>query len=128
MRNGGDWESLNELAKYRDFLDALPYYVTVDDTLFTHSGGVYGKDPADFMNSYSNREEFVWSRTAPKKGAGLSEWSQTLKRSVFGHTPRSAMPYRIGDSVCIDSGAYTTGTLTAYNSTYEWFTQFELEV
>ena len=127
VRNGGDWESLNELAKYRDFLDALPYYVTVDDTLFTHSGGVYGKDPADFMNSYSNREEFVWSRTAPKKGAGLSEWSQTLKRSVFGHTPRSAMPYRIGDSVCIDSGAYTTGTLTAYNSTYHTFMSFSAE-
>ena len=127
VRNGGDWESLNELAKYRDFLDSLPYYVTVGDTLFTHSGGVYGKNPADYMYSYSNREAFVWSRTAPKKGSGLAKWSQTLKKSVFGHTPKSPMPYKVGDSICIDSGAYSTGTLTSYNSRYDTFMSFEAE-
>ena len=127
VRNGGDWENLNELSKYRDFLDSLPYYVTVNDTLFTHSGGVYGKDPADFMNSYSNREAFVWSRTAPQNGSGLAKWSQTLRKSVFGHTPQSSMPYRIGDAICIDSGAYSTGTLTSYNSRYNTFMSFDAE-
>jgi hypothetical protein len=127
VRNGGDWENLNELAKYRDFLDSLPYYVTVGDTLFTHSGGVYGRDPADFMDSYSNREAFVWSRTAPKKGSGLAKWSQTLKKSVFGHTPQSVMPYRVRDSICVDTGAFATGTLTAYNSCYNTFMSFDAE-
>jgi hypothetical protein len=48
-----------------------------------------------------------------------------LKKSVFGHTPKSALPYAVEDSICIDTGAFQTGTLTAYNSTYDWFTQFE---
>jgi hypothetical protein len=128
ISNGGSSADMDNMESYAGWLRSLPYYVTVGDTLFTHSGGVYGKNPADSMNSCSNREGFVWSRTAPLRGAGLSKWSQTLKKSVFGHTPKSAMPYKVGDSICIDSGAYHFGVLTAYNSTYDWFTQFELEV
>ena len=127
VSNGGSVADMNDMEAYADWLRSLPYYVTVGDTLFTHSGGVFGKNPADFMNSYSNREAFVWSRTAPKKGAGLSRWSQTLKKSVFGHTPKSAKPYRVGDSVCIDSGGYHFGVLTAYNATFNTFNQFEAE-
>lgn len=124
ISNGGSSTDMDNMEEYASWLRSLPYYVTVGDTLFTHSGGVYGKDPAKYMNSCTNREGFVWSRTAPLRGAGLSKWTQTLKRSVFGHTPRSAMPYRIGDSVCIDSGGFTTGTLTAYNSSQDTFWQF----
>jgi len=127
VSNGGSAADMENMGMYADWLRSLPYYVTVGDTLFTHSGGVFGKNPADFMNSCSNREGFVWSRTAPKRGSGLSKWSQTLKRSVFGHTPRSAMPYKAGDSICIDSGAYRTGTLTSYNSRYNTFMSFEAE-
>jgi hypothetical protein len=116
------------MGEYADWLRSLPYYVTVGSTLFSHSGGVYGKDPADYMNSNSGREAFVWSRLAPRVGSGLEKWSQNLKKSVFGHTPRSAMPYQVGDSICVDTGAFQTGTLTSYNSTYDWFTQFELGV
>ena len=127
ISNGGSSADMDNMEAYVEWMRSLPYYVTVGDTLFTHSGGVYGKDPAKYMNSQSNREGFVWSRTAPKKGAGLSKWSQTLKRSVFGHTPRSAMPYIAGDSICIDSGAYHFGVLTAYDSCYNTFMQFEAE-
>ena len=125
VSNGGSVADMEDMEAYADWLRSLPYYVTVGDTLFTHSGGVFGRNPADFMNSHSNREGFVWSRTAPKKGAGLSKWSKTLKRSVFGHTPKSAMPYRVGDSICIDSGAYHFGVLTTYNSAYNTFMSFE---
>jgi hypothetical protein len=127
ISNGGSSADMDDMEAYVNWLRSLPYYVTVDDTLFTHSGGVYGRDPADFMDSHSNREAFVWSRTAPKKGSGLAKWSQTLKKSVFGHTPKSAMPYKVGDSICIDSGGFATGTLTAYNSTQNTFWQFTVE-
>lgn len=125
VSNGGSAADMDEMEEYVGWMRSLPYYVTAGDTLFTHSGGVYGKDPAKYMNSQSNREGFVWSRTAPNRGSGLSKWSKTLKRSVFGHTPKSPMPYRVGDSICIDSGAYSTGTLTSYNSAYNTFMSFE---
>jgi hypothetical protein len=127
VSNGGDWENLNELAKYRDFLDALPYYVTVGGTLFTHSGGIFGKNPADSMTSLHNREQFVWSRSAYREGSGLNLWSKTLTKSVFGHSPRSKKAYRVGDAICIDTAAFHTGTLTAYNSTYNTFMSFDAE-
>ena len=127
ISNGGSSADMDNMEAYVNWLRSLPYYVTVGDTLFTHSGGVYGKNPADFMNSCTNREGFVWSRTAPKKGSGLAKWSQTLKKSVFGHTPKSPMPYKVGDSICIDSGAYHFGVLTAYNSRYNTFMSFDAE-
>jgi hypothetical protein len=127
VSNGGSVADMDNMEAYAGWLRSLPYYVTVGDTLFTHSGGVFGRNPANFMNSHSNREAFVWSRTAPKKGSGLAKWSQTLRKSVFGHTPKSSMPYRVGDSICIDSGAYATGTLTAYNSTYNTLMSFDAE-
>lgn len=126
--NGGDWENWKELSKYAGWLAQLPYYVTVGNTLFTHSGGVHGKNPSEFMNSHSNREQFVWSRTACRNGAGLKEWTSTFEKSVFGHSPDGDMPYSVGDSICIDTAAFCTGTLTAYNATYGWFTQFKVEV
>ena len=127
VRNGGAWEEWKELSRHADWLAQLPYYVTVGDTLFTHSGGVYGKNPSEFMDSLSNREQFVWSRTASHKGAGLKEWSNTLKKSVFGHSPDGDMPYQMGDSVCIDTAAFMTGKLTAYNATYNTFNQLVLK-
>jgi hypothetical protein len=126
VMNGGAWEEWKELFEYADWLKQLPYYVTVGNTLFTHSGGVYGKPPSEFMGSLSNREQFVWSRTACRKGAGLREWSNTLEKCVFGHSPDGAMPYLVGDSICIDTAAFCTGTLTAYNATYNTFNQFVL--
>ena len=127
VSNGGDYANLKNFQEYVPWLRSLPYFVTVGDTLFTHSGGVYGTDPRDHMNSVTNREDFVWDRSVPKRGSGLDRWTKTLKKSVFGHTPRSAMPYVAGpsdDSICIDTGCYSTGTLTAYNATYNQFTQF----
>lgn len=127
VRNGGDWENLTELAKYRTFLDTLPYYVTVGDTLFSHTGGFHGLNPAESLHSFTNREELVWSRDAAKLGSGLAKWSNTLRKSVFGHTPKSPLPYVVDDSICIDTGAFQTGTLTAYNSTYNTFVSFDVE-
>jgi len=128
VRNGGDYENLENFREYEPWLHSLPFFVTVNDTLFSHTGGFYGVDPAIFLDSEDAREQLVWAREAPSKGSGLEKWRSTLKKSVFGHSPKSAMPYRVGDAICIDTCAFDTGVLTAYNSTYSTFTQFELEV
>ena len=125
IRNGGDFENIDSLAKHADWLRELPYYITVGSTLFSHSGGFYGEDPQKYMHSEELREEFVWARSAPRKGSGLNKWSKTLTKSVFGHSPRNdGQPYRVGDSVCADSGCFFSGVLTVYNSTQDTIMTF----
>ena len=126
-RNGGDVENFSRLEKHADWIRQLPYYVTVNDTLFSHAGVFPGENPSKYMNSLTNREKFVWNRgTFLKVGPRFEEWTKTLKKCVFGHTPVSAMPYLVPNGVCIDTMSFKTGVLTAYNSTYDTFTQFEL--
>jgi serine/threonine protein phosphatase 1 len=127
VRNGGDYENLENFREYEPWLRSLPLFVTVNDTLFSHTGGFHGVDPAIFLDTEDAREQLVWAREAPSKGSGLAKWSKTLKRSVFGHTPKSAMPYVAGDAICIDTGCYHFGTLTTYNSRYNTFMSFEAE-
>lgn len=123
--NGGDWENWKELSKHAGWIERLPYYVTVGDTLFSHAGCFPGEDPALSMNTLTKREAFVWNRGSfLRDGPKLEAWSKTLKKVVFGHTPESALPYRIPDGICIDTWAFRSGTLTAYNSTYNTFNQF----
>ena len=127
IRNGGAVEDIELIEKHADWIRELPYYVTVGDTLFSHAGCLYGEDPAKYLNSVTMREELVWARTAPTLGSGLSKWSKTLKKSVFGHTPKSPLPYACDDAICIDTGCFKTGVLTSYNATYDTFNQFEAE-
>ena len=127
VRNGGDWENFEKLKPHAEWLRELPYFAKVGNTLFTHSGGIYGENPQKFMHSETLREEFVWSRHASRNGSGLVLWSNTLTRSVFGHTPRKdGKPYEVGNSICVDSGCYFSGVLTAYNSTQHTFKSFTL--
>jgi len=129
VRNGGDYANLNALEEHADWIRQLPYYVTVGDTLFSHAGVFPSSDPQLHMNSFHLREEFVWNRghfldVGPK----FEEWSPTLRKVVFGHTPRKdAQPWRIPSGVCIDSGCFFSGTLTAYNSTQDSFKQFSIK-
>jgi hypothetical protein len=128
VRNGGDWREFENLKEHAEWIRTLPYFITIGETLFTHSGGVYGKNPQDFMESFHLREEFVWSRTTPHRGSGLNKWSKTLTKSVFGHSPRKdGKPYQVGDAICLDSGCYFSGVLTAYNSTQNSIKQFQLK-
>ncbi len=125
--NGGDWENFERLKSHADWIRKLPYYSVTGDTMFSHTGGYHGVSPAGFLNSVTNREEFVWSRDACRRGSGLAKWSKTLRKSVFGHTPKGPLPYSVGDSICVDTGCYSTGVLTAYNATLDTIMQFECE-
>jgi len=126
--NGGDHENLHLLIKHEDWLRQLPYYVTVGSTLFTHAGCTPGEDPALSMNSQTRREEFIWQRQPfLTQGPQFRKWTTRLNKVVFGHTPKSPLPYRVPSGVCVDTGAFRTGVLTCYNDTQDTFNQFELE-
>jgi serine/threonine protein phosphatase 1 len=128
IRNGGAIEDIELIEKHADWIRGLPYYVTVGDTLFSHAGCHPGEDPAYSMRTNSLREQFVWMREPFLSwGPQFEKWNANLKQIVFGHTPRSPLPYRIPDGICIDTGAFQTGVLTSYNSTYNTFNQFEIE-
>lgn len=126
--NGGDWDNLDAMAPHAVWLRELPYYVTVGDTLFSHAGVFPGESPKDSMYFPMSREKFVWNRGSfLTVGPQFEKWSKTLKKVVFGHTPQSALPYQVPNGICIDTAAYHTGTLTAYNSTYNTFMSFDAE-
>lgn len=129
VNNGGDVENLELLEPHAEWLRKLPYYVTVGDTLFSHAGVFPGKDPQESMYSHAMREDFIWNR-GPflRVGPQFESWSKTLKKVVFGHTPKfeegTGLPYRIPNGVCLDSGCFFSGALTAYNATTDTFMQF----
>lgn len=125
VRNGGDYENLDKLAKFAPWLRSLPYFTTRNEVFFSHAGCYPGIDPQEYMASHSLREQFVWNRGAfLKKGPCFKEWDPRLKLAVFGHTPRSSKPYAVPDGLCIDTCAYQTGRLTAFNATTDQYFQF----
>ena len=128
IRNGGNIEELEGLKKHAEWIRELPYYVTIGDTLFAHAGCPPGKDPQTMMGTNYLREQFLWMRHPfLELGPQFEKWNPSLKKVVFGHTPKSAYPYKIPGGICIDTGAYTTGFLTAYNATKSTFFQIEPE-
>lgn len=128
VHNGGNYQELEKLQKHAGWLRELPYYVVVGDTLFTHAGCPPGKDPQTMMGTHYLREQFVWMRKPfLEQGPQFEKWNPNLKKVVFGHTPQSALPYRIPDGICIDTAAFMTGILTAYNATQDTFFQIETD-
>jgi serine/threonine protein phosphatase 1 len=128
VRNGGDWENLEALKPHAEWIRELPYYVTIGDTMFAHAGCYPGEDPQRYLQTEYLREQFIWMRQ-PFLGQGpeFEKWNPNLKKIVFGHTPESALPYRIHNGICIDTAAFRTGVLTTYNATQDTFNQFELD-
>jgi len=127
VHNGGDYENFELLAEHAGWLRQLPYYVTVGDTMFTHAGTPPGRNPQDWMATEYLRETFLWQREPfLSTGPQFEQWTPHLKKIVFGHTPKNSLPYRIPNGICIDTAAYHTRVLTAYNNTQETIMQFDL--
>ena len=127
LQNGGNFERYDEMQEHLDWLTELPVYMTIGETMFIHAGCYPGKDPFDTINA-GKTDNILWMREPfLTMGPQFEKWNPELKQVVFGHTPRSALPYRIPQGICIDTGAYHTEVLTSYNVTRNTFTQYELD-
>lgn len=129
LHNGGNFEAYGEMQEHLDWLQELPIYLTIGDTLFIH-GGIYpGKDPFETINK-GKTKNLLWMRSPFLEcGPEFEKWNSELKKVVFGHTPGDDFkPYTIpGGGICIDTGAFHSGILTAYNVTQDVFYQFTEE-
>lgn len=125
LQNGGNFEQYGEMQDHLDWISELPVYMTVGETLFTHAGIVPGRDPYELVEK-DQVDKLLWMREPfLTYGPQFEKWNPDLKQVVFGHTPKfdvgEGKPYTIPDGICIDTGAFFTNVLTAYNVTTETF-------
>jgi serine/threonine protein phosphatase 1 len=131
LRNGGNFEQFDEMREHLEWIAELPVYMTIGETMFIHAGFYPGKNPYDTINA-GKTDNILWMREPfLSMGPQFEKWNPDLKKVVFGHTPKfddaeEGKPYLIPQGVCIDTGAYFTGTLTAYNVTRDAFIQYRL--
>lgn len=128
LQNGGNFEQYAEMQEHLEWVSELPVYMTVGDTLFIHAGIVPGRDPYELVDN-GKVDTLLWMREPfLSRGPEFEKWNPELKQVIFGHTPKfeegEGLPYTIPDGICVDSGAYWTGVLTAYNVTQGSFYQF----
>lgn len=85
------------------FIEALLLYYETDTHLFVHGGIPSGKSLDTALP-----EDMLWDREFAYKGE---------KTLVVGHTPKSRVT-KLGEGniVCVDTGAYMSGVLSAYDA------------
>jgi len=127
LQNGGNFEQYDEMREHLEWVAELPVYITMNDTMFIHGGCYPGKDPYETVDC-GKVDNILWMREPfLTYGPQFEKWNPNLKKMVFGHTPRSKMPYEIPQGLCIDTGAYRTGVLTSYNVTRDTIAQFSIK-
>jgi serine/threonine protein phosphatase 1 len=129
LQNGGNFEQFGELQEHTSWFDELPIYVTIGDTLFVHAGIIPSKDPFESVER-GDVNRLLWIREPFLSiGPQFEKWNPSLKKVLFGHTPsEDSKPYTIpGGGICIDTGAFFSNVLTAYNDTQNTFYQFTLD-
>ncbi len=121
--NGGAVQVIDELEVHKEWLESLPLYHLVDRTLFVHAG-VRPHVPLDKQT----KSDLVWIRQPFLN----SDWLNVdgVDLVVHGHTPNfDGETVRTATRLCLDTGAFDTGVLTAYNYTTDQIHQFgSLEV
>ncbi len=84
------------------FIEPLQLYYETDTHIFVHGGIPNGKG----LNS-ATPEELLWDRDFSYDGE---------KTLVVGHTAKSTVTnFNHGKIICVDTGAYMTGILSAYD-------------
>lgn len=132
LQNGGNIDEMQTLFGYAPWLESLPMWVRVGDTLFVH-GGIR---PGVAMTE-QDPDDLIWIRNpflnAPDLKLGQVFPDDSVRRVVHGHSPiraiddGSTMPEVTRQRVNLDTGAYFTGVLTAFNATTNRFWAFEDE-
>lgn len=132
LQNGGNIDEMQTLFGFAPWLESLPMWLRVDDTLFVHGGIRPGvpmaeQDPDDLIwirNPFLNARDLKLGQVFP---------DNVVKRVVHGHSPIRAiddgntMPEVTNQRVNLDTGAYFTGVLTAFNASTNRFWAFEDE-
>jgi serine/threonine protein phosphatase 1 len=95
-----DMVEMHVPAEHLDFLTRLSFSISLPDVLFVHAGRRPGVPMAD-----QTQHDLLWSRPNefPEPETGLL---------VHGHTP-STLPVVRSHRICVDTGAFSTNTLTA---------------
>jgi serine/threonine protein phosphatase 1 len=127
IQNGGNFCQREEMIQeHLDWVKELPLMVRADDTIFVHAGLLPGQNPE--VTLAKNPETLLWIR-APflVNGPKLGAWTSEVKQVVHGHSIESTKPVVKNQRVNIDTGAFMTGLLTAYNVTGNTFHQVQGE-
>ena len=82
------------------FTLSLKYYHETANHVFVHGGIPDGKS-----TETATADEMLWDRSFSYQGE---------KMLVVGHTPKSRVA-KLGNIICLDTGAYATGILSAYD-------------
>lgn len=111
IQNGGAIDSLEEMRPHAEWIRQLPLFKRVDTTVFVHAG-LRPNVPLD----QQVETDLTWIRNPfLRRGAVGVEGVDLV---VHGHTPDFDEPGKIEiteNRVNIDSGAFFSGKLTAYN-------------
>jgi serine/threonine protein phosphatase 1 len=84
------------------FIESLQLYYETATHIFVHAGIPFGKDLDTAVS-----EELLWDRAFAYAGK---------KILIVGHTPKSTVSsFNEGNIICVDTGAYMTGILSAYD-------------
>ena len=107
--NGGAVTKLDELEAHKEWLEQRPLYRLIDRTLFVHAG-VRPHVPLDKQEMF----DLIWIRQPFLRTDWLNVDGVDLV--VHGHTPDfDGNVVRYGQRIGLDTGAFDTGILTAYN-------------
>jgi serine/threonine protein phosphatase 1 len=106
VQSFGDFEKAKEALI--PFIESLECYYETDSHIFVHAGIPSGLDLKTATDA-----ELLWDRSFSYEGR---------KTLIVGHTPKSGVA-RIRNIICVDTGAFQTGILSAYDvlndTTYE---------
>lgn len=125
IQNGGNFRQMGEMAEsHLDWIKELPLFIRNGDTIFVHAGLNPGEDPEKTLKR--SPQTLMWIREAFLHfGPELEEWTTEVKRVVHGHSIESKKPVVTGQRINIDTGAFVSGYLTAFNATKNTFHQIQ---
>lgn len=123
IHNGGNFAQREQIFAHKGWVEKLPFFKVLGDTLFVHAGIRPG-----VKIEHQDEEDLLWIRQPFLDNPG--DLSKVFPKGnvttvVHGHTIVNPGKPDIGKNrIGIDSGAFFTGILTSFNSSQSSFKQF----